>query len=166
MDGAGKDMPSASTKKRPETWHFMRSALFMLRKCMGPTKPKVVEKGVLENLVGAMRPLHHSIDHPDAVKHRDVEKMQQRLPLDVRPPPPLPRNDDEDDDDMLSIPPESRYASVDNLLQLDESEDESHGERNAIDMKAEEFIANFYEQIRLQRLDSINRFNEVGAGSG
>ncbi|KAF3789794.1 hypothetical protein EJ110_NYTH17686 [Nymphaea thermarum] len=163
MDGARQDKPSVSMKKRPGMWQFMRAALFMLRKCVAPTKPKVVEKRMIENLVGAMRPLHHKIDQPPVEEHHGLENKQQKLLHDLRPPPPLPRNDDEDDDDdMFSIPQESRYASAGNLLELDESQGERDGEPNAIDMKAEEFIAKFYAQIRLQRLDSINRFEEVG----
>lgn len=70
---------------------------------------------------------------------------------------------------------ESRYTSAVNLRDLDsscedEEEEESkcgygydeNGGDEMIDVKAEEFIAQFYEQMRLQRLNSINRrYNEM-----
>ncbi|XP_041022224.1 uncharacterized protein LOC121263417 [Juglans microcarpa x Juglans regia] len=59
----------------------------------------------------------------------------------------------------------SRHASAVNLQELDRSEDIDHdGAAYAncigdemIDAKAEVFIAQFYQQMRLQRMDSIDR---------
>ncbi|EXB95705.1 hypothetical protein L484_007455 [Morus notabilis] len=69
---------------------------------------------------------------------------------------------------------ESRYTSAVNLRDLDSSCEEEEEERECgyrydenggdemIDVKAEEFIAQFYEQMRLQRLNSIDRrYNEM-----
>jgi len=60
----------------------------------------------------------------------------------------------------------SRYASAVNLQELDRIEDNDDGDDEAyadcggdemIDSKADEFIAQFYEQIRLQRMNSVDR---------
>ncbi|KAG6700059.1 hypothetical protein I3843_08G088900 [Carya illinoinensis] len=58
----------------------------------------------------------------------------------------------------------SRHASAVNLQELDRSEDIDDGAAYAncigdemIDAKAEVFIAQFYQQMRLQRMDSIDR---------
>ncbi|PON72428.1 cotton fiber protein [Trema orientale] len=76
---------------------------------------------------------------------------------------------------LQELDTESRYASAVNLRDLDhetdESESEDHHQTSSydenggdemIDAKAEEFIAQFYEQIRLQRLNSMDRhYNEM-----
>lgn len=59
----------------------------------------------------------------------------------------------------------SRYASADDLQELDTSEDNeeeasSNGELNAIDMKAEEFIAMFYKQMKLQQSELLEKVDE------
>lgn len=59
----------------------------------------------------------------------------------------------------------SRYASAEDLQALDTSEDNeeeasSNGEPNVIDMKAEEFIAMFYKQMKLQQSDSHKMVDE------
>jgi Cotton fibre expressed protein len=55
----------------------------------------------------------------------------------------------------------SRYCSAEDLLALDKSNDDTEGAvdeggSNVINTQAEEFIAKFYEQIRLQRIQSLN----------
>ncbi|XP_020243784.1 uncharacterized protein LOC109822036 [Asparagus officinalis] len=75
---------------------------------------------------------------------------------DVHMPPPSPCSSDA----------MSRYASAEDLQSLDKSDDNGeedigNGEANAIDMKAEEFIAMFYKQMRLQRLDSLKIHGEA-----
>ena len=61
----------------------------------------------------------------------------------------------------------SRYASAVNLQELDRTdEDNDAAIVNAnIDAKAEEFIAQFYQQMRLQRLDRLDsidlRYNDT-----
>ncbi|PON61670.1 cotton fiber protein [Parasponia andersonii] len=76
---------------------------------------------------------------------------------------------------LQELDTESRYASAVNLRDLDHETDESESEDHhqttsydenggdeMIDAKAEEFIAQFYEQIRLQRLNSMDRhYNEM-----
>ncbi|CAL9075717.1 unnamed protein product, partial [Musa textilis] len=60
----------------------------------------------------------------------------------------------------------SRYASAEDLQLLDDADDSTEadaGAPNAIDMKAEEFIARFYEQMRLQRQESFDGSNQAAA---
>nr|KYP47555.1 hypothetical protein KK1_030750 [Cajanus cajan] len=60
-------------------------------------------------------------------------------------------------------PPSSRYASAEGLNELVKSEEEKESREEdgdgdeMIDSKAEEFIAQFYQQMRLQRFDSMDR---------
>merc|ERR1739842_205161 len=62
----------------------------------------------------------------------------------------------------------SQYASVEDLQALHEKEGIDNdkvtithegGTPNAIDMQAEEFIAKFYKEMKLQRLESSKRNN-------
>ncbi|XP_062108230.1 uncharacterized protein LOC133819065 [Humulus lupulus] len=77
---------------------------------------------------------------------------------------------------LQELDTESRYASATNLRELDNDDSEcddrktnnnnnlydENGGDEMIDVKAEEFIAQFYKQIRLQRLNSMDRhYNEM-----
>ncbi|TVU20984.1 hypothetical protein EJB05_30592, partial [Eragrostis curvula] len=107
-----------------------------------------------------------------------------RLPgqdLEYYPPPPPPPGHVDVYHDVLIAPPSpfpspmragaergmtSRYASAQDLHLLDCGEQEVDDEAglaadggscpHAIDMQAEEFIAKFYEQFRLQNSESVN----------
>lgn len=78
------------------------------------------------------------------------------------------RTDDLSSEDGMT----SRYASAVSLQELDRTEDDDTNAIAAcpgaathdqnVDAKAEEFIAQFYQQMRLQRLDSIDRrYNDM-----
>lgn len=130
------------TKKRG-VLHLVRVALFMIK---GRTARKSTGKGGLwRTLVSAVRPMHHL---PRSAPPFDMFH-------DVLLPPPSRSPSSEE-----SI---SRYASAEDLPELERkgrsSDEESDGGDDAIDVKAEEFISKFYEQMRLQRLDSINGYN-------
>jgi Cotton fibre expressed protein len=108
-----------------------------------------------KDIMGGIRPLHlHPLEYPSSVS---------------LPPPPPPPFDTEIYHDVL--PPSSpksmcdgmssRYCSAEDLLALDKSNDDTEGAvdeggSNVINTQAEEFIAKFYEQIRLQRIQSLN----------
>lgn len=86
---------------------------------------------------------------------------------DVLPPPMSPHGPYSPCFSSSSGDSMSRYASAQNLQELDREggggndDDCDYGGDEMIDAKAEVFIAQFYEQMRLQRLDSINRYNQM-----
>lgn len=151
MVKVAKDRANA-TKKRGLV-QFMRAALFKL-KCGSPRKSadKSTEDGLWRSLVGAVRPLHE-------LPLCTPPPPQRALPADLfhddpQPPPSPPFGYDEADG-------MSRYASAEDLRELERKEGcggdgDADGGDDAINVKADEFITKFYEQMRLQRLDSIS----------
>ncbi|XP_020101240.1 uncharacterized protein LOC109719117 [Ananas comosus] len=156
--------------KKRGTLSLIRAALFMVRGCSSgkkkfmnaeaPGSPSAAEAG-WKTLVSGMRPLH-------------VPQLEYypSNPLLLPPPPPVGHESYHD----VSLPPASpahstssgemsRYASAEDLqaldkndddLNSDEATDDGSGGPNAIDVQAEDFIAKFYEQMRLQRMESFN----------
>ncbi|KAJ8455507.1 hypothetical protein OPV22_035121 [Ensete ventricosum] len=153
------------TSHRPKkrgTLGIVWASIFTVRRCSsskkGPKSPKAAD-GMLKSLVDGMRPLHL--------------QLGCRPPLPLLPPPPPAGHESFHD---VFPPPSSpacssndgmsRYASAEDLQALDvdttEGNDGSTGANgvdegeasHTIDTRAEEFIARFYEQMRLQRLDS------------
>ncbi|KAJ8623320.1 hypothetical protein MRB53_031849 [Persea americana] len=111
-------------------------------------------KGQWKSLVGAMRPLHHDhLPHSPPISAGSSSRacsFYDRLP---------PHEYESDSSDGTSL-----YGSTEDLIGLcnantesdgaDEEKSEAEGP-NAIDLKAEEFIAKFYQQMRLQHMNSI-----------
>lgn len=162
----------APTKKKRGAMHLLRAALFMIRRGSGKKSKsslqiEVAANGVLNKVVGSMRPLH-------------MQSHQSPLHEAAAPAPVLALpSPGEHFVDMLPVSPvstlarpyspshsstsgsTSRYASAINLQELVEgdSEDEEddaddvydvNGGDDMIDAKAEEFIAQFYQQMRAQ----------------
>jgi hypothetical protein len=160
----------AAKKKKRGAINLIRVALFMLRRRSGgnakPLEVEVASKGMWKKLVGSMRPLHlqHNQSPPPsimAVPEKTVEHFE-----DVFPQPVSTRGQYSPSSSFGDS--NSRYASAVNLQELDESSEDDDDDDVAddggdmmIDAKAEEFIAQFYEQMRLQRVDSFNRYNEM-----
>lgn len=111
-----------------------------------------------KDIVGGIRLLH-------------LQPLEYHSSVSLPPPPPPPPFDKEIYHDV-SLPPlspkssydgmSSRYCSAEDLHALDKSTDDNEcavdeeGGSDVINTQAEEFIAKFYEQIRLQRLQSLN----------
>ncbi|KAJ7977627.1 Cotton fiber protein [Quillaja saponaria] len=160
---------SLKKKKKRGAMHMLKVALFMLRRRSKKSKSLPVEvasKGTWKRLLGTMRPLHlqsnrsdpspplnHDHDHVTIMDHHDDDVSVYTTP---RSPAESPE---------ASM---SRYASAVNLQELDNGgnddvitvEDVTYDLNDGdemIDAKAEEFIAHFYQQMRLQRLDSADR---------
>ncbi|KAL0547528.1 hypothetical protein IC582_017466 [Cucumis melo] len=167
-------------KKKKRSTNILKVALKLLRQ--RSRKPNVTNvpaaidvgsKGMWNRLVGAMRPLHLQSDESTTIPSLPTS-------TDPHPPPPLfpssPSVDNFEDvnsSSSSSVDGMSRYASVDNLQALDQNDEEEEernndkfyanmdGEDEMIDAKAEMFIAQFYEQIKLQRSESDVRYNEM-----
>lgn len=142
---------------------LLKVALFMIRRRSGKSKSAdVASKGLWKSLVGSMRPLHLQTN---ASPPPSIEGASERYD-DVMLPPASPGSSVSSfstDQDGMS----SRYASAVNLQELDqEYEEVLIVDDELIDAKAEEFIAQFYEQMRLQRVDSMDRrFDEMNKRS-
>lgn len=175
------DQPSMSPKSKKDKkkrgpLHLARVALFMLRRGQPKKPPLHVEAaaattGTLTKLVGSMRPLHlHDNDNDnDNVDGKSLPGLTcVNVHVHASPkascehfedvfPPPSPSDGD---------PSSSRYASAQNLQELDRNYEEEEEEEEEwrgqvvgegdqmIDTKADEFIAQFYKQMGLQLLDS------------
>ncbi|MQM17066.1 hypothetical protein Taro_050034 [Colocasia esculenta] len=153
--------PHPKGKKRTNV-NPLRVALFLFRRhaSAGNKEPLHVQvvkpggRGLWKTLVAAMRLLHHHHQGPQLPEQANAAPASTALVCDASEPfvsaPPSP---------TLSDDGMSRYASANNLQELDtgasDEEEEGTGD-DTIDARAEEFIAKFYEQIRLQRLQSTN----------
>ncbi|OVA16831.1 Protein of unknown function DUF761 [Macleaya cordata] len=169
--------------KKRGALHVLKVALFMLRggsnKKSKSVQVEVASKGLWKKLVGAMRPLHH---HQLPNQNSPPRSIQTGPPTsnpkandsfhDVLPPPMSPQLVHPDTpSSSSSVDSMSRYASAQNLQELDRTEESNncdivieddyfYGGDALIDAKAEEFIAQFYEQMRLQQLNLLNHHNE------
>lgn len=165
--------------------------MFMLRR--GSNKKsksvhlEVASKGIWKKVVGAMRPLHQipnqnspppSIDLPAGTPTNpkgidSFHSFHDELAPPMSPMSPQVHPDTPSSSSSSSVDSMSRYASAQNLQELDRSEESNgcdivieddadyfYGGDALIDAKADEFIAQFYEQMRLQQLDLLNRYNE------
>ncbi|KAJ7973033.1 Cotton fiber protein [Quillaja saponaria] len=157
---------ASSLKKKRGAMQMLKVALFMLRHRSKKSKSLQVEvasKGIWKRFLGSMRPLHlqsQSSPPPAAFNHENfITNHNQADDASVYSAPMSPAGSSE-----ASM---SRYASAVNLQELDNNGGEADEHDiivgdEMIDAKAEEFIAQFYEQIRLQRLDSMDlRYEEM-----
>ncbi|CAO2202918.1 unnamed protein product [Urochloa humidicola] len=109
-----------------------------------------------KTLVDGVRPLH--------LRGQELEYYPPPPPLghggadvyhDVLLPPPSPARSAFDDFEEAGMT--SRYASAQDLHQMDsgsgDAEEEEGATPHAIDMQAEEFIAKFYEQFKSESFD-------------
>ncbi|KAK3020576.1 hypothetical protein RJ639_046926 [Escallonia herrerae] len=143
-------------KKKRGAFSLLKAALFILRQKPGEKSKRVqlevASSGNWKKMLGSMRPLHLQ-DNPSPPPPSVVVSIEQFE--DVLPPAsPAPSTS--------SAGTMSQYASANNLQELDKHEesddeddetdkefDDKAGDE-MIDAKAEEFIAHFYEQMRLQ----------------
>ncbi|ERN06614.1 hypothetical protein AMTRI_Chr01g135260 [Amborella trichopoda] len=168
---------SLSTKKRG-FWSTVMVATFMLRRARKSNGARM-EASIWKSLVSAMLPGHHNLQHnleapktgiepepmPDKkLEHEPKVECEPEPFHDVQAPPRACKEKEYDSDGGMSC-----YASVENLVELDKnggegkegSEEIREESFDSIDEKAEEFIAQFYEQMKLQRLDSMNRYFQM-----
>lgn len=132
------------------------------RRSSGKTNPQELASGggnMFNRLVGSMRPLHLQTNGESPAKSQpESPSMTSSSSSEMSSQYGSAANLQEMDKC------ESRYASAVNLRDMDveDSYDEIDDGDEMIDVKAEVFIAKFYEQIRIQRLNSIDRrYNEM-----
>ncbi|XP_042474825.1 uncharacterized protein LOC122056925 [Macadamia integrifolia] len=158
-----KSREKSKVAKKRNPYRLVRAALLMLhRKKSKPIHLEVVpSKGLWRSIVGSMRPLNLPEPAPPAPALTIGNLQEQQpspLPMSlhsVSSPSSSPFSSA-----CSSIDSMSRYASAQSLQELrrregynndDEEEEFLDGGDEMIDVKAEEFIAKFYEQMRLQR---------------
>ncbi|KAL3531519.1 hypothetical protein ACH5RR_010841 [Cinchona calisaya] len=142
-------------KKKSGAFSFFRAALLAMRsdsKKKEVVPPKSNEKW--KKIVGSMRPLHLQENQspppslPPPSPARTAESLED-LNLIQQPSSPAPSS--------VSGGTMSQYASASNLQELDNEESDPDEVFDAIcgdemiDAKAEEFIAQFYQQMKLQQ---------------
>ncbi|XP_027349409.1 uncharacterized protein LOC113861017 [Abrus precatorius] len=155
-------------KRKKGAMHVLRVALFILRGRSRKSKVLQVNdesKSIWKKLVGSMRPLHLQSDQSSS----SFSQPTITLPSTGSDGyvSDIPASEEEP---YSPSPTSSRYASavgLNELVQGDEENEkkeviveecEEHDDGDEmIDAKAEEFITHFYEQIRLQRLESLDR---------
>ncbi|XXG84383.1 hypothetical protein AAC387_Pa10g1909 [Persea americana] len=154
-----KPSNKAWPKKKNGLLHLIQWVLRRHSARKPPTVSPASGKGQWKSLVSAMRPLHH--DHlPHSPPISAGSSSRACSFYDGIPPPPSPPHEYESDSSDAT----SLYGSTEDLIGLcnantesddaDEEKSEAEGP-NAIDLKAEEFIAKFYQQMRLQHMNSI-----------
>lgn len=105
---------------------------------------------VWKSIICGLRPLHQLEQGSLTPRPRPVALGGSERFHDVALPPISPRSSASSSLSSQS----SRYASASDLQALDVNCAREDHHSNAIDMQAEEFIAKFYEQMKLQRLES------------
>ncbi|KAL5700900.1 hypothetical protein ACHQM5_026299 [Ranunculus cassubicifolius] len=154
--------------------HVLRIVMYMLRrrsdKKNQAAADDVASKGLWKRLVSSMRPLHHHHQlpyhhHHSPANHQTVlEVPSSPNACSYHDVPPSPASSSSDGT-------KSRYASAVDLQALDKPDQGENIEvvieegcfnyyeeieaDEMIDEKAEEFIANFYAQMKIQRLESM-----------
>lgn len=179
IDPPHRDESNATQQRPRKKMHVFKAALSMMGKRSQNSKALPVDDGsksVWKKLVGSMRPMHLQ-DHqsPRASSTRTDDNGLLQLQITV-PPPSL--SEYNADGYYSPSPTSSRYASavgLNEMVQGDEDgeikqenndgvvgERKEHGDGGGdgdemIDAKAEEFIASFYKQMKLQRMDTMDR---------
>ncbi|GAU31655.1 hypothetical protein TSUD_38520 [Trifolium subterraneum] len=188
--------PNSILNKKPSkrSKNIFKVALLMMRgnsrkstKAVFPVDDE--SKSIWRKVVGSMRPMHLQSDQspPQIINgENNLKKMiieKNNINVDIQ-------GEDgfncESESSLPQSPDSSRYASTTNSLYasaigLNEMVEEEKEEEivnnedtiigddgdDMIDAKAEEFIAQFYQEMRLQRMDSVDdpRYNEISMRS-
>lgn len=170
INNSNNNNGSPKPKKKRGALHLIRVAVYMLRNKSRKPKPAlpvdVASEGPWKKVLGSMRPLHlqsnESPRAPNDVVVVDTDMIlknsnnnEQVEELFTPPLSPQVSGDCASSSAPSSEDGGSRYASAVNLQALDTSQDGGEEHDNAgdhmIDAKAEEFIAQFYQQVKLDK---------------
>ncbi|KHN08655.1 hypothetical protein glysoja_024564 [Glycine soja] len=177
----------SSLKKGKRQKNFFKVALFMMRGRSRKSKMLAVDdesKSIWRKLVGSMRPLHlqsnqspsHDIDNNN--NNNNIPPHQSKM-MKITSAPSENGDDGFDSASEFTYSPSpasSRYASAVGLNEMVQEEEEEVAKEKInnddgdgdemIDAKAEEFIAQFYHQMRLQSLDvTDDHYQEISMRS-
>nr|AFK45440.1 unknown [Lotus japonicus] len=185
------ELPRHPRRKKNRAMHVIRVALFMMRGGRSRKQSVLPvddgSKGIWRKLVGSMRPLHiHRSPSQESISHSSPPNTTTTLPPAslslLKGKSKSCMNSPTEEEPYSPSPPSTRYASAVGLNELvqssdddcekqevkvivedeDDDDDEEYFDGDEqIDDKAWEFIAQFYQQMKLQRLDSTDRrYNE------
>ncbi|KAK7392265.1 hypothetical protein VNO78_20697 [Psophocarpus tetragonolobus] len=173
-----KNTTCSSQKKGKGSKNIFKVALFMMRGRSRKSKMLPVDeeesKSIWKTLVGSMRPLHLQSTQSPPRHHNNNNNIS------LQPKIMITSASENSDDAFESAsdfthspsPSFSRYASAVGLNEMVQEDDNDKEEDFAkegdemIDAKAEEFIAQFYHQMRLQRFDAVDRhYQEISMRS-
>lgn len=145
-------------------WKLLRMALIWARKGRLMMELRVVTKFLKSHLAAAStksRPQIHYFERQLSFDKTPLFNLKMHRPPSMRfnipclnPPPVLHDDDDNDDDDDDDLDQDDGHDLEDQGITL--STQDVYGaaaayEDEAVDRKADEFIAKFYQQIKLQR---------------
>lgn len=161
--------PCHKLRKKRGPMYFIKVALFMIKNNSDQPKrfSETKSNGILSKLVGSVRPLHLHLEDSSEVEATMTVKAGKSPALSL-PNSPSPARSEFSEASLLSpSSSSSRYASALGLNEMvvQGEEEDTEAEVSAsedwdgddkIDAKAEEFIANFYNEMKLQRRHSIN----------
>ncbi|CAL5208861.1 unnamed protein product [Lathyrus oleraceus] len=174
--------PNTTLNQNPQRpKNIFKVALFMMRGNSRKSSKAIVpvddeSKGIWRNLIGSMRPMHlQSHQSPPQILNGQ-NNLKNINVIDET------ANDHQGEEDGVVLasesPPSSRYASAVGLNEMVEEEEkeeeivikdfQNYGDDgdNMIDAKADEFIAQFYHEMKLQRMDVVDhRYNELSMRS-
>ncbi|KAL2323689.1 hypothetical protein Fmac_028068 [Flemingia macrophylla] len=169
----------SSLKKSRRSKNIFKVALFMMRARSRKTKALVKDdesKSIWRKVLGSMRPLHlqSNQSHDDNNNNNDnnviLQPSKKMITLKLSG-----NNGDEGFESASEFakspsPCSSRYASAVGLNEMVQGEEENvevvKENGDDIDAKAEEFIAQFYQEMRLQQWGVLDRrYKEISMRS-
>ncbi|KAI8574809.1 hypothetical protein RHMOL_Rhmol01G0382400 [Rhododendron molle] len=172
-------------KKRGAFTLFKAATLLIRRRPEGKPKPEVPPKVTWKKIVGSIRPFHLQDNQCPRPSAHSIAASPTPSPHAI-----INRSSANSDDGMsqyglttnlqeLDKGSEGRYASAVNLpavAKQGETDDKNDGGDDGIsnnnvgdemiDSKAEEFIAKFYQQMRVQHLEKVERYNKMMMAQG
>ncbi|GKU86969.1 hypothetical protein SLEP1_g1432 [Rubroshorea leprosula] len=164
-------------KKKRSAFQVIKAAIYLLQNKSSKHKSKsmnldVPSKGSWKAVLGSMRPMHlnnnvHSPPPAFQDKRITFSPEHDRPSSEELFTPPFSPFQDTATSSSYSSCGVSRYTSATNLQELQNSEESSGDESDQcaryddngdemIDAKAEEFINQFYQQIRIQNLENAD----------
>ena len=156
--------------------NIFKVALFMMRGHSRKSTKSILpvddeSKSIWRKLVGSMRPMHLQNNQSQPQFLDDHQNKLKKVTTNDK----LPEDESEYGSEYPNSPSpgSSRYASAVGLNEMVEEEkeeeivnkDDGDGDE-FIDAKADEFIAQFYQEMRLQRMDIVDHhYNEMSMRS-
>ncbi|KAL9430642.1 hypothetical protein AB3S75_025939 [Citrus x aurantiifolia] len=166
--------------KKRGAMHLIRVALYMLRR-----KSKTsVHVDLASKVLGSMRSLRLHSNNNDNNNNNNQQQQRPSKDIETHVAPPMIEQTTSSITEEVLTPPVSpsapksiassssvdslsQYASATNLQELDASEEEDEDDDNdnggdeMIDAKAEEFITQFYEQMRIQNFEYVKSHKQM-----
>lgn len=151
-------------------WKLLRMALLWARKGRLMMELRVVTKFLKSHLAAAStksRPQIHYFERQLSFDKTPLFNLKMHRPPSMRfnfpclNPPPVLHDDDDNDDDLDQDDGDDLEDQGITWSTQDVNGEAAPYEDEAVDRKADEFIAKFYQQIKLQRQISYIQYNDI-----